>query len=333
MVAGCHLAARTHFELIIFVIGLFVHKNERENLCSIDKHIIYFCIVIIVRDIVKCGIMVLSKLLGSDFMYPLLSSSEIETISSIIGATETGLTGSEITRILQLCRIPDNYQGYTKRIRLFNSFAERISIDNNSDCVYLFIKETMMPARWLSNTEAEHKMRIQINEVLALKGLQLNDSNEFISIEIATTVSEAKQRASKLKEKLFNLNAHREVLNCCTEELLSLDYFHAVNEAAKSLTNRISQSTGLSDDGTNLIEKAFSTTNPSVILSDLSSKSKRNEYRGIKEMFLGINYAVRNVTAHEMRINWDVNEDEAINVLSIISALHKILDKCQFIMH
>lgn len=33
-----------------------------------------------------------------------------------------------------------------------------------------------------------------------------------------------------------------------------------------------------------------------------------------------------------MRINWDVNEDEAINILSIISALHKVLDKCQFVM-
>ena len=50
------------------------------------------------------------------------------------------------------------------------------------------------------------------------------------------------------------------------------------------------------------------------------------------EMLLGINYAVRNVTAHEMRINWDVNEDEAINILSIISSLHKVLDKCQFVM-
>lgn len=265
-------------------------------------------------------------------MYPLLTNSEIESLSNILGATETGLTGREITRILQLCIIPDNNQGLTKRIRLFNSFAEKANSDQNSDCVYSFIKEAMMPARWLYNTQAEQKMRIQINEVLALKGLQLNDSNEFINIEIATTVSEAKQRASKLKQKLYNLNAHREVLNCCTEELLSSDYFHAVTEAAKSLTNRISQCTGILEDGTRLIERAFSTTNPAVILSDLSTSSKRNEYRGIKEMLLGFNYAVRNVTAHEMRINWDVNEDEAINILSIISALHKVLDKCQFVM-
>ena len=48
-------------------------------------------------------------------------------------------------------------------------------------------------------------------------------------------------------------------------------------------------------------------------------------------MLLGINYSVRNVTAHEMRINWDIDENTAINYLSIISALHKILDKFQFI--
>ena len=79
------------------------------------------------------------------------------------------------------------------------------------------------------------------------------------------------------------------MLNCCTEELLSSDYFHAVTEAAKSLTNRISQRTGILEDGTRLIERAFSTTNPAVILSDLSTSSKRNEYRGGKEMLLGIN--------------------------------------------
>ena len=51
-------------------------------------------------------------------MYPLLTNSEIESLSNILGATETGLTGREITRILQLCSIPDNNQGLTNRIQL-----------------------------------------------------------------------------------------------------------------------------------------------------------------------------------------------------------------------
>lgn len=48
-------------------------------------------------------------------------------------------------------------------------------------------------------------------------------------------------------------------------------------------------------------------------------------------MLLGINYSVRNVTAHELKIKWAVSEDKAINMLSIISALHKELDECHFI--
>lgn len=90
-------------------------------------------------------------------MYPLLYNSELESLSNILGATNTGFTGSEISRILQICNIPDNYQGLTKRVRLFNSFE--CNIYGNSDCVYLFIKESMMPSRWLSNQEAESTMR------------------------------------------------------------------------------------------------------------------------------------------------------------------------------
>lgn len=83
-------------------------------------------------------------------------------------------------------------------------------------------------------------------------------------------------------------------------------------------------------DGTALIERAFSSQSPAVIISALKTESEKNEYRGIKDMFLGVNYAVRNVTAHELRIKWNIEEGKALNMLVIISALHKILDDCQF---
>lgn len=173
-------------------------------------------------------------------------------------------------------------------------------------------------------------MQEALNEVLALKGIQLNDKNEYVPVQPAATVSEAKQRASKLRKELVDIHAHHRVLRCCTEELLARDYFHAVHEAAKSLTDRISEETGLSLDGTPLIERAFSSQSPAVIISALRTASEKNEYRGIKDMFLGVNFAVRNVTAHELRIKWDIDEGKALNMLVIISALHKILDDCQF---
>lgn len=45
-------------------------------------------------------------------------------------------------------------------------------------------------------------------------------------------------------------------------------------------------------------------------------------------MILGIIHMIRNVTAHESRIRWDIEEMAALDVLQQISFLHKYLDQC-----
>jgi len=262
---------------------------------------------------------------------PYLTNSELERISNILGETSSGFTGSEISRLLAICNIPDAWPNGTKRIRLFDSFANCCNQNKNSNCVYAFIQEALALSRWLDCPSGRETMAVNINEVLALKGVQINNKNEFIPVKTAETVSEAKCRASQLSKKLYNLHAHSFVLRCCREELLQDNYFHAVFEAAKSLTDRIAVETELNLDGTQLIERAFSLEHPAVVMNKLETNSEKNQHRGLKEMLLGINYSVRNVTAHELKIKWAINEDKAINMLSIISSLHKELDECHFI--
>ena len=86
-------------------------------------------------------------------MFPRLVQSEVEEISNILGATNGGFTGSEISRLLEVCLIPDIDPTNTKRKRLYNAFAKKCNSNNNSDCVYDFIKEAFMPSRWLSKVE------------------------------------------------------------------------------------------------------------------------------------------------------------------------------------
>lgn len=263
--------------------------------------------------------------------FPYLTNGELERISDILGDTSSGFTGSEISRLLSICKIPDALPNGTKRIRLHDSFAQCCNQSKNSNCVYAFIQEALSPSRWLDFPSGRENMAVKINEVLALKGIQLNAKNEYIYVQKAETVSEAKRRASQLSKKLYDLHVHPLVLQCCREELLQENYFHSVFEAAKSLTDRISGETGLSLDGTVLIERAFSFEKPAVVMNKLQTNSEKNQHRGLKEMLLGINYSVRNVTAHELKIKWAIDEDKAINMLNIISALHKELDECHFI--
>lgn len=42
----------------------------------------------------------------------------------------------------------------------------------------------------------------------------------------------------------------------------------------------------------------------------------------------GICHVVRNLAIHEIRMCWDVNEDDTVDILIEISCLHKLLDRC-----
>ena len=118
------------------------------------------------------------------------------------------------------------------------------------------------------------------------------------------------------------------MLKCCRDELLAQDYFHAVQEAAKSLCDRVRTMSGLTTDGAPLFNTAFAVGDPYVAYNSLRTSSERNQQNGLKEMLCGVIHMVRNVTAHELRIHWDVNEEDAVDILTQISYLHKLLDVC-----
>lgn len=96
--------------------------------------------------------------------FPYLTISELERISNVLGDTSSGFTGSEISRLLSLCNIPDAYPNGTKRIRLFDSFAKCCNQNKSSNCVYAFIQEALTLSRWLDFPSGRETMAVQINE-------------------------------------------------------------------------------------------------------------------------------------------------------------------------
>ena len=131
--------------------------------------------------------------------------------------------------------------------------------------------------------------------------------------------------------KLRQRGVHGRVLKYCNEELLKENYFHAVFEATKSLAEQVRQMTNLKEDGTALYDKAFSTSAPYLVLNNLQTESEKSQQKGFCLMLKGINSMVRNVTAHTPKIKWIIEEDEAIDILTTISFLHKNLDNCQVV--
>ncbi len=257
-----------------------------------------------------------------------LNATQIEQIARIMGDTYNGFTGGEIEHSLAQCGIYDSNPEMTKWKRLYNAFCDVVNKSGSTKRIYSFIKYCMEPAQGLINIDRYNWMKLELNKVLMFVGVEIKDDGCFYSVLQAHSLGEVQRRTKELREKLTGYGAHGEVLKCCRDELMAQDYFHAVQEAAKSLCERVRTMTGLKLDGTELFQKAFSIKDAYVALNSLRTSSEQNQQNGLKEMLCGVMHMVRNVTAHELRIRWDVNENSAIDILTQISYLHKLLDLC-----
>lgn len=263
--------------------------------------------------------------------FPRLTPNQIEQIARIIGDTngdERGLKGFEIGHHLAQCHMEDPDQGMTKWKRLYNAFCKAVNSSGSTNVIYQFIQYCMEPARGLQNSKRYNWMRHKLNMVLMLVGIEIRDDGQFYPILQAKSLGEVQRRTKELREKMTGYGAHPEVLKCCRDELLAKDYFHAVQEAAKSLSDRVRTMSGLTMDGAALFNTAFAVSNPYIAYNALRTSSEQNQQNGLKEMLCGVTHMVRNVTAHELRIHWDINEKEAVEILTQISYLHKLLDVC-----
>lgn len=150
---------------------------------------------------------------------------------------------------------------------------------------------------------------------------------------LAKTIEEAQFKANRLKSELDRRCVHYEVIKFCCAELLQENYFHAVVEATKSLAEKIRQKANLSSDGASLVDEAFglgSTKVPILAFNSLQTESEENEHKGLMNLLKGIFGAFRNVTAYVPKIKWVVSENDALDLLTMTSLLHRRLDTAIF---
>ena len=260
---------------------------------------------------------------------PSIDDPTLQALCEILGATDTGLSGSEIGRFLAECRIEDVEPGITKRHRLFKALSARQLQDRCANNVLHFIRHSMRPVRFVSNPDRFEMERKRINEVLAFVGLCFTSSGEFETRNKATTLSEAEVRANALRKALEERKVHADVLKYCKAELLADNYFHAVFEATKSLADKLRSMTSLTSDGAELVDGALSfgqAGHPRLAFNSLISPSEISEQKGLVNLMKGVFGAFRNTTAHAPKIHWNLSEQDALDVLTTISLIHRRLD-------
>ncbi|MDO4160988.1 MAG: TIGR02391 family protein [Prevotellaceae bacterium] len=251
----------------------------------------------------------------------------LEMISNILGNTEDGLTGTEIHRLLSQANIEDIDSSNTKRYRLFNALASEQNKNKCSNQILNFIGLALAPSRFVDESEKFEKLKTAVNKQLAFVGYELQENGKYREIAIASTISDVEIKVENLKQELEKRDAHAQIFKYCKAELLQNNYFHSVFEAIKGLLDRIEDLSGLQKDGNNLIEEVFS-SNPILIINNFISSSEKNEHTGFCNLLKGLCSMFRNPTAHEPKIEWEISEQDALDILCIISYCHRRLDNC-----
>lgn len=257
---------------------------------------------------------------------PKIDETHLESLCEVIGHTSDGLTGSEIGRLLTRLSIVDPLSGATKRIRLHAALSTQQSKDGCANIVFAFVETVLSPVRFRSDPTVFDELRARVNEVLAFCGYSVGEDGKLRIATKAQTLTEAQERAGRLRQRLMQRRVHHDVLRFCQAELVRENHFHAVFEATKSVAEKIRTLTNLTTDGADLIDTAFSLKNPLLALNTLETETERSEQSGFANLIKGIFGTFRNVTAHAPKITWPINEEDALDLLSIVSYVHRRLD-------
>ena len=260
---------------------------------------------------------------------PSFSSQHLEAACRVLADTERGLSGTQIERLLQEIEVTDTSPGMTKRKRLFNALAGAQNQHQVGNHLIMFINRAMNPVSYAREPAVFAWRRDELNVVLAFSGFYVREDGKVANADKATTLGAARARAGRLKAALESRAVHAEVLNYCRAELLDENYFHAVFEATKGVAERIRQLSGLSGDGADLANKAFAGQQLALALGPLTTDSEKSEQKGFANLLIGLFGAVRNPLAHAPKTNWPMSEQDALDILTLVSLIHLKLDGTQ----
>lgn len=259
---------------------------------------------------------------------PPFSEDDLRAIGKCIDNAATHAELDSLFRDVGLVE-PSGRAGLSKWQRIYNALANAQNRTGTGNLAMKLIQTVLSPRRFVHRAGEYDDARAVANQFLAFRGWHLRDDGRFSRVAQAATIGDAKERAGRLRAELERRNVHSDVLEFCRAELLTENYFHAVLEATKSVSEKIRAKTGLQSDAGELAQSAFSLGKagmPFLAFNSLATETEKSEQSGLMNLFIGMFGAFRNVTAHGPKLTWRITEQDALDLMTLVSLLHRRLD-------
>ena len=67
---------------------------------------------------------------------------------------------------------------------------------------------------------------------------------------------------------------------------------------------------------------------PIIAFNSLQTETEHNEHQGLMNLLKGLFGTFRNTTAHIPKIKWVIEEQDALDMLTLAFLLHRRIDQC-----
>lgn len=252
----------------------------------------------------------------------------LEAICRALGNIRDGLSGTDINKYLNDSKIDNPTPDITKWKRMVNALDQKQNYAGNSNDTLKFIQLAIHPSRFLAfGSEYFSEIVASVNQPLSFIGLEYGIDGKFRNIVASKTIDDAQKRANTLLRKLEQREVHSDIYKYCKAELLVDNYFHAVFETTKGVADRLRYLADLKTDGGALVSEALSSTKPILIINNFTSETDISEHKGFSNLLIGFFGMFRNTTAHVPKTNWIMTEQDALEIMTIVSLCHRKLDR------
>jgi uncharacterized protein (TIGR02391 family) len=240
------------------------------------------------------------------------------TLEEIARAIGDVYTGSQIPRFLHDSGVPDEYIPEFKGSKWEYLFAVFVELHDGGSATRRALRRFI--GGWLEHqlhTWPDSELEGRVRAHLLQQGWHVGDGRLVVGERETASFT-----PSDASARLGDLHAD---IRLAAERYLPDHMEVAIFEAMKAINMRVRDMTGLDLDGSELMAKAFSDSQPRILLADLATETGRNIQTGFRFIFMGAVRGIRNRDAHELFR--PLGEAEAFEELAFASMLMRRLDE------
>lgn len=246
----------------------------------------------------------------------------LEALAKIIG---DNYTGSEISELFRKAGFPEiTHDGGTKWRFVYASLETMQKQTYGTFSIAKLIQQLCDPQEYFSAPEKHEEICKQVNRILSFYGLLVGDDGKLRkSGEKTTSLSKTIPENAKIfDDRKFHNKISQHARKLFTEG----NYFHAVFECCKVYDKEVQEKSQSQEYGSRLMESVLASTG-TLKLNAQQTRTEKNEQEGVMHLSVGLMRAIRNPQAHEPALDWPIDRDEALDLLSFLNFLFKKLDK------